>query len=390
MNHSPVKVRNPVSLQHLVIIHPNQEIELRLDKQIFSEEVTVQISSEYLNLKKVIKDSDTDVYQIKANSKVDRWDKYSQSMLGEIWIDSVGFLSKVLVVMESTGSEEKKRNLTIVNPDYHDIKVKPYTTIEVVVYDKTFGFNDEWVWEWMPNEIESMEVEIKEVNYCNLNLYSWHHFPEHYRDDTDDEFSRCPRLLLKDIGPNTQQHHFWFRFDKSIVELFKKTNGVQQVGNFIFRGYADRYHKKECKSVDYGFTLFADLRSKYHKESEFVLDSPILIGKKKKQNKIIIPEPKSGYKYKHRYKPQKPLLPEKKKVVIKKIPFAPLEEGCRVLSSDPKKFERKSKGIILGNNSDYPSDPYGFEEFPIDDCPENSRLWQRLYRKSYSSIDYCD
>jgi len=333
-SYMPIQVKNPTSFQHLVVIKPGQDIELHLDNDMYPGEINVEVSSNHLILaSRDFTNPKRSVYYFKHSLFTLDWAEFSHAMLGEIWIDSKDRLAKLIVMMECL-NVEKMRNVTVVNPDCCDLKIKPYSVMEVILCEENnendFNEHEEWIWEWCP----TVDLEIEEIGYNRLNLFTWNNFSSYDMDSPDDMYARFPRFDVNTHAhPGLYQHHFWFRFDNSILDLMNNNDGVNRVGDLKFTGYSNRFCKPNCNVKCCNMSVYVDLRSKFKTK---VLETLAL--KEQLDCVLNLKQSKSKTKTKNqKVQKARKILPFKKEVIINKVPFTSLEEGCKVLSCIPEK-----------------------------------------------------
>lgn len=385
-NYSPVQVRNPTSLQHLATIRPGQGLEFRLDHDMYPGEIGLHVSGDHLILENIdVTNPNRTIYRVEHDLFVYDWAEFSHSILGEVWIDSKERLSKVIVVMESLNTE-KMRTMTVCNPDAYDIRIKPHNVIEVVLYEQDFSGNDEWTWEWLP----TLDLEIEEIGYRNLNFFTWKQFSSYNIDSPEFLYARHPRFeVSRDVQPWSRQHHFWFRFDKSILDIIDKDFGITRVGDLKFTGYSNRY-RKQCTDIkQYNMSVYANLRGKFKKMVQETLalkkeSESLDLGTQKSYNTdsptnsaAIVHLKQRPKKHKRRYQEDTLLL--KKEVAINKVPFGSLEDGCKVLSCSPE-MDQIPEDDQTQEDDPYGYDPYGHDNYDPDEYHKHSGLWRRLYR----------
>lgn len=343
--YSPVQIRNPVSLQHLALIHSGQSLELTLDHEIFPGEKKVELSTEHLIISDMKKLERHDKYFIDHDFQVLDWSTFSQALIGEIWIDAENCLSKVLVVMD-TCNDIKRRHMCVVNPDCCDMRIKPYNIFEVVLYDADFTSHDEWTWEWTPYQNHDPVIDIEEIGCDFMNVYAASKFNASYSDTPSSLYAKHSRVARdKECKPWQRQHHFWFRFDRSIIEGIENFNDIRAVGSLSFTGYANRYQKHLAKSTEFKMTVYVDFRGDTLKKTQETLLVPKLteatrsttvsFGEKSEATSGIV-HLKPSRKVKLFPNVSKVSLPMKKEVVITKVPFNSLEDGCKVMSCSPQ------------------------------------------------------
>jgi len=388
-NYSPVQVRNPSSLQHLAVMKPGQSLELHLDREMYPGNLNVEISGSHLILNHIDHEQKRNVYHIDHDVFVQDWGAFSQSLLGEVWIDSKDRLSKLLVVMDCI-TTEKMKHFTIVNPDCYDVRVKPQTIIEVVLFNEDFSGNDEWNWEWHP----TIDLDIEEIGYSSLNLYTWNQFASYTADSPSHPYARHPRHeISKDCNPWMKQHHFWFRFNNTMLDVLDSNFGVNRVGDLKFIGYSNRYRKHDTETNSYNMSVYVDLKSKFktafldtlHVHKHDGLSQEPFSGKsysavaQSEVSVVHLTKSKKDKKKDKKYKRQ-PLLPLQKNVAINKLPFDLLEEGCKVLSCSPEMDQIPDE-----------EDSYGYDGCDgFDDCHRSGGLWKKLYRHGVGRPEHWD
>jgi hypothetical protein len=321
--YSPVRVKNPTSSQHLVKLRPGQDISLLFDKEVAGGEVNLEIVSDYLDCK--LKENDNrhefDVWQTSA---IEGWSSYSSIFLGEIWAEYQSNISKISVVLDCV-NQEKEDHVTIINPDCFDVRVKPHQILEFVVYDLEFGSCDEWNCDWRPMK----DVHLEQIGYDHLSLQAWHQYYNHGDDDPGYRFARFPRTEIEPSPTQwTRQHHFWFRFDKSVLDFADV--GVTHIGNFVIHGISDKFIKSvEPDHTQYHMSLYLD--TKKFKRGR-VLHT---LGLKKKNEYSHYTYQNQGQSRIHKPRVVKETLPISREVGISNIVSSSLEEGCKVISAKP-------------------------------------------------------
>lgn len=336
--YAPARVINPTSLQHLVKLQPGQGFILSLDKKIYNDP-KIEILCDNLDI--VVADKKEGVYTFVQRKNLDDWSVYSSCMLGEVWIECEDSLSKLVVVQDCL-NPEKADHITVINPDHCDIRVQPHNIMELVLYDKEFGYQDEWNWKWRP-AMDGMVVE--EIGSDTLGLYSWYEFHEYMEiDPPHHRYARFPRTSVKE-NQFCRQHHFWLRFNDELLGMLNKDLGVQHVGDLDFVGYKNRYDKSSYDNRTFHASVYLDLKKKYRarflgalgiknrKEYSFQGEpSKQHASKQHASTPIVIPTFATAGGIVHVPKESPPVI---KKVVINKMEPEFLEEGCKVLSAKP-------------------------------------------------------
>jgi hypothetical protein len=260
---SPLRIKNPSFVRQTAKVCPGQEIYLYLDNNMFEEHI-VDVSTNFLNVEFIRNKSGDSVYRVCHSNSIHDWAEYSSSLLGEIWIDGKNSIAKIGVLLESK-NQHKTQVTTVVNPDCFDLRIYPHNIIEVVVFDSSFGYHDEWKWDWIPIK----DVEIEQIGYDHLCLHSW----DSYHNGLESPnylYARCPRTVSSD-GLLTRQHHFWFRLNKNAFKLIAKESGIIQIGNIVINGLSNRYQLDHASKMSYHVSLYVDCRKKYYKKMQETL-----------------------------------------------------------------------------------------------------------------------
>lgn len=330
------RVVNPTSLQHLVKLHPGQGFVLSLDKKLY-DDPKIEIMCD--NLYMAIADKKEGSYTFVQRRNLDDWSVYSSCMLGEVWIECEDSLSK-LVVVQNCLNPEKADHLTVINPDHCDIRVQPHNVMELVLYDKSFGYQDEWSWKWR----STMDgVVVEEIGSDTLGLYSWFEFNEYM--DIDPPHHRYARFPRTEVDENQfcRQHHFWFRFNNELLGSLQKDLGVQYVGDIDFVGYENRHSKTDYNSRTFHASVYLDLKKKYR--ARFLGTLGLKVQKEysfqgepsKQRMSTLTAMPTFATAGGIVHVPKKVHTPPVvKKVTINKMKPESLEEGCKVLSAEPQ------------------------------------------------------
>lgn len=344
-NYSPINVRNPSSLCHSVKVFPGQDILLVLDKNDYPNskiEISRHGASDLclLDVAYVREDEFRVTYRISQTCDLESWSIYSSCFLGDVWIDSESSIARLLVVLESK-SVEKAEHLTVINPSKQDIKLRPYQILELVFYDTSFGYNDEWTLEWKPKKKLCMECIGKDY----LTLFGTRYSLPENLDNSDDpsyRYARCKRL---DPDVTCRQHHFWFRFDSGVLDLLND-NDCLSVGSFDIVGYSNKFQKYNCSTVLCDVGVYVDLKPKFRGRVLHTLG----VQKRDETNRtFVVP---SSYTYHAPYRPPK-RLPVLREVTIKKVEDDDIAKGCKVIDADPPKMVIMPGQPPWHNNQDF-------------------------------------
>jgi|694.fasta_scaffold75129_2 hypothetical protein len=232
------KVNNPTSKNHLVRLNVNQTIRLRLDDVYFGNNHKVYFDNDNFLIQDVESHSSYKVYYITQAFHVEKWAKYTNAHLGNIFIDGDKNSSDLSVFVNTT-NKSKKDFFTVVNPINLEIRLSPGDLLEVVLYDELFFDASIWSWDYEP----ALKSNLELVQSSQLNLS-----PES-EDYPDDHFARC--LRVTEANKPYYQSHFWFRFDKQILGLIDSENGCMKIGQLKLYGY---FHKNSgitnCHNLD--------------------------------------------------------------------------------------------------------------------------------------------
>ena len=339
-SYSPVQIRNPSSLQHVVKVFPGQRIELTLNESVF-EQPHVEADG-YLAVENAKKEKDNHTYLFCHPVDVIRWSKFSSCQLGEIWVDSKNRFSKLIVVLESDNLH-KLDHIAVVNPVANDMRLKPQNIVEVILFDETFSAQDEWTWEWKPD----LELGVTEIGRATVNAYS-HHKYGHQTDDPSFRYAVCPRSPYE-TTPNVfmRQHHFWFRFDNRVFNFLNQDQGTLKAGHLSFEGVSSCFSKQSAKRLN-GVTLFVDFHKK-HRERVYKTMAMMTLEECEKFGvrhvpmcgPEVHPQPHPAYTAYPAYatypvqscvpiKKRKKFYPVEREVILEKIE-GDLAEGCKVI-----------------------------------------------------------
>lgn len=251
----PVRIQDPTSHQHMIRVKPGQKINLSLSKVLFPD-VNLEIISDHIKIESCQTGDINRVYVLSHDSSICQWSEYSDFFIGEVLLECEKFISKLAIVMEST-NPSKSIFLSVVNPNYFDLRLKPHNVIEVILYNTSFGSQDEWKTNWAPHV---PNLGLEQIGSDHLCLQSWNHYG--VVDDPSYPYAKLPRV---DVSNNnmTRQHHFWFRLGsrfKDLNQFVKEFQGeIQFIGKLNFQGQEDRY-KSSLRKETFGLDLYLDCR----------------------------------------------------------------------------------------------------------------------------------
>ena len=206
--YSPVKVRNPVSSQHIVKLHPTQGFEL-----VFAPWYDISdfdLRSEFLRIDDHIENNDgSQVIKFSQMFDLGHWANISNFVLGEVLLAS-NYNANLCAVL-CTDNPNKQDLITVCNPTGLDLKFEPNQIIEVVIFDEKVGIQALW-----DCHIECGDLGFQ-VEQIGREIYRPYTLTP---NNVDDVYHVCPRVM------NTvccTQQHFWFRCDSSTISNI--TNG---------------------------------------------------------------------------------------------------------------------------------------------------------------------
>jgi len=326
----------------MVHVRPGQDVVLSLSDDFYFGKADVQISSSYLKLDRKEKEGNRTLYFFTHSSDIHEWSEYSNVFLGEIWIDYDKSISKLGILLDCTNAD-KTDQITVINPDCVDLRVKPHSVIEAIVYDLSFSYQDEWHCEWEPS---ISGLGLGQLGSDHLCLRSWNNYWDHALDDASYRYARYPRVEPPQ-GAWPKQHHFWFRFCGDIEAISDECCGIEHGGKIHLYGKSNRFDSNS-RSVHFVIDLFLDCR----KNSSSLLQNTLSMKTKDETSPYVWDKP---------HKPQQPQKTKKKKqpiwpvvmdvdVVLAEQSF----EGCKVISG---------RTVQLQHNPCEPcdDDPYGFD-----------------------------
>lgn len=334
-SYKPAHVKNPSSIQHLVWLQPGQSLVVRLSKETYQNS-KVETSNGHMKVLTCEEKEEEREYLFIQDEMVPEWSAYSSCFLCDIWIDSDAVTAK-LVVMLACHNEAKDNFVTAINPDCTDLRLRPHDILEVILYDHRFRDQDEWSWQWN----STCDVKLEQIGYEHMNIHMWERYYEAEADEHPSyAFARCPRTQSEN-NPWCRQHHFWLRFDDSILLAMQKESGLRHVGNLRFYGWPDRYNKNGGYLSDSFVSLTVDLDNKYRMR---VLDTLAL--KPHGECQKPLPEPVRAAVVNHlRKKKGKVWTPTIRDVSLNLLETTALEAGCNTMSAEPP---RAAAGHIGG------------------------------------------
>lgn len=322
----PIIIKNPTSMQHVVSIKPSQRIELYLSKSTHENPQVLATGNV-----KVVNMTDLDgyvVYTIATTPHDYIWSFYSSCFLGEVWIhsgwldqESKPKLAKLCVVLQ-TSNKAKERVLTVINPDFFDVRIKPFHVLEFIAFDADFSDMDNWTYNWEPKVDLSLmtlgEDEFRISNYAAPLVQ-----PEVDCGELFSKLCRCDRHSLK-----AKQHHFWFRLSKQVIDLIGDHRDLVHVGDLTIFGHSwsdfDRWQKYPPDiCTEYRVSLHLDCDKRYLRD---YLETARI--RRQTANYPLIPLERRSFS-------RKKILPSIMDVTITEKNVSDLGDGCRIAPAIP-------------------------------------------------------
>lgn len=313
--YAPLCVSDPRSMYHLVRIQPNQDVAILLSKEKFLSP-ELEITSSYLSVAHTSEDTSNRVYRIKQCDAVRYWGQYSSTYLGEIWISYEQGISRLLVIQDCT-NPQKMNHVTVVNPKGFDLRVFPQNVIEFILYESSFSCTADWEWNW--------NSKFECVKVCCLGEDTKGLHPNRMYQSFESPSDKYAKLARFDVAPTQcyrQQQHFWFRFEKDLVQLFGSESGTINVGSFHFIGCPGPYCDNDNIQT-FSATVF--LNTKKSRVATF-------------ENAVETLPPLRSYatsRPKFQIYVKKPPLPIINEVAITRIETSELADGCKTAPADP-------------------------------------------------------
>lgn len=293
---NPIRIKNPDSVCRIVQLQPHQDIELTLTND-YKDYTTVNVTSHYLRVARVDEYENRRVFHIKQTKHSQGCNIFSTFYLGEITLGGGSLLAYM-----KAADPEKTNIVTMVNPGYDAIRLRPYQILEVVCYHPAFADKlDVWYWEWVPN---ILELDVEQMAYeSSVPFFSmW---------DMGGPFITCPRTVEENLF--TTQHHFWIRFDKTILNLVEgdKIGRAKYAGRLIFQGHP---HEGSVDFIEGIVDVYLDGNRKHLQKCVQTLALPI-----------------SPTSWEDRWCQKRAAGPVVKDVTITRIEKTSFDDGCRVI-----------------------------------------------------------
>lgn len=206
---STVKVVNPGSDNHIVVLYPGQFLKINFNEVVHENQCSLVLNSDWLELEEEIFDSRGKSFIFKQKYDFSKWSKISKLFLGKMWFSGLVQNNPTVYVYLESVNPYKQDVVTLINPDDLVIKVYPQQILEVVYNSMDCGENLKWNF----NHFHSSNfVEI--VNQTCIDSAA---YDEYYKkQDINDGFYIEPRVI-EDSKVWHKQYHWWFRIKKNLV-----------------------------------------------------------------------------------------------------------------------------------------------------------------------------
>lgn len=222
-------------MHHVVPVKPSQTIEICLCKA--THENPQVLTTGYVKISKMEERDGYLVYTIVLSRQDYVWSFYSSCFLGEVWVHCNWFdpedkpkLSKLCVVLQSS-TKGKEKILTVINPDFYDIRVKPFQVLETIIYDVGFSEMDNWTYSWEPK----VNLGLMEIGEDKFKISNYPTVLTEPKQDCTEFFTKLCRC--DEGAERASQHHFWFRFSKQVIDLMGERS-ILHVGDLTITGYS--------------------------------------------------------------------------------------------------------------------------------------------------------
>ena len=300
----PLRINNPKSQHFIVRLKPEQSMIVFIGE----EGQGVEIQSPYLRL---------DVCGFEYTVIVDEfcrgWSRFSTCYIGEVWVHYKDETSAKILVYLDSENESRKDVICVVNPDFWDVRLKPYDILETILYEPAFEGRDEWTWQWTP--LEGVDLEC--IGFTSITPSVWENYADIIHIDPNDIYSPAPRFPIQNTQPlGCRQHHFWFRFSESIMGLLPK-GGVVPLGPLTLEG-SDGIHG----ALYYNLMMYVDCNQRYRLRTMQTLDLKKQHDAYQARKSVDIAESVVSVQKRHRIHA----------VRLRSVITTRLSEGCKVLT----------------------------------------------------------
>lgn len=291
-----VRVRNPLSENTVVRLHPTQELILEITPD--AGVVDVDYDSKFFFLDREVTDDSVTQFVFKQKFDLSNWSEISSMYLGEVFVLRENMYLSLCVILNS---QSKPNILTVVNPLGCQLKLRPTQILEVVVFDPQFGSYVQWDVDATPgvHNIRYDEVKRAVVSASSFDPLTF----------LGESFVPYPRVQDAAV-----EHHFWFKCNIEAATIWP--TGLYESGKITFTGKGPG-----DKILTNVINLNLRIKTKDRKIVKPILSYPI-------------------ERRKHYYNSF--LVPLCEDVAFEEKQSKKLWEGCRVLESDSRNPPNKT------------------------------------------------
>lgn len=235
-NYKSVKVIDPVANQQLIRLKPNQCLEICLNEKKFANSCVVFNNNFFELIKK------NTSYILKPKDFIFSWAEYSSVFLGSVCLRDDFRSSNIITIVESS-NDLKSNFLTVINPNNDPVRMTPGDVLEIILFDYE---NKEL--DWTFSGTAGCKIDFLGQSFLNLSEEQSFFCPEY-------SYAQLPRSEIFENKPLNQKH-FWFRFDKKLMNLLSGTcTHPQYFGNLVFND--------QDGQIKFSLSLYMVLHKKY-------------------------------------------------------------------------------------------------------------------------------
>lgn len=292
--HKPVNLTDPDSPCQIVGLQTHQTLRLRLTRRLYDVMPNVSLTSRFVSLKTIIHDEQYIEYEIVQTPLAIGRNACSTFFLGEVRVNQNN-----LILYQNNDALPYKNTITVVEPTFESIRIKPFQYLEVVLMTNGMPqFNNKWNWYWTPGEVG---CGIEEIGY---------RFVYGAYLDNDGSIECHPYNMIKhldDDQPCHMQHHYWFRCEREVMSLLGSSRRGVYLGRLLFR--------QGDTPTPSMMNVYIDLNKRYQTQTEQAMQGV--------QARLLA-------------MPQKPQFagPVCRSISLHELEFASLDEGCRTVGGD--------------------------------------------------------
>jgi hypothetical protein len=292
--HKPVNLTDPDSPCQIVGLQTYQTLRLRLTREHYDAPPHVSIMSKFVSMKTILHEEKYIEYEIVQTPFAIGRNACSTFFLGEVRVNDNN-----LILYQNNDTLPYKNTITVVEPTFESIRIKPFQYLEVVLMTNGMpNFNDKWNWYWTPGNVS---CGMEEIGYRFV-------YGAYLENDGNVECH--PYNMIKhseDDQPCCMQHHFWFRCEREVISLLGTSQRGVYLGRLLFR--------QGNRATPCMMNVYIDLNKRYQAETEESM--------KAVQTRLLA-------------MPQKPQFagPVCRSISLHELEFASLDEGCRTVGGD--------------------------------------------------------